>query len=246
MYYAININFLAIFLTLSDPCSRLGKLIPNCGFLLETGSFQQKFGATGAKMLSLTAKDGSDKAQRVSAAQRLLRCEEVVGRVTPVRASHSPRSRQTAAADSKWTPSRGEPCGGRGFVKGSIVGGGMFTRRDFILTSGSAVSAATLAGSVSAAVLAPKAALAIVSSARMGDAPAGAEVVRLSGDRLGDLRLISDSLEKGNSGQLVFALDAADELLLDVARLRAASVYHLQNSAAGVSSFALNAAGAGV
>lgn len=122
----------------------------------------------------------------------------------------------------------------------------MFTRRGFILTSGGAVSAITLAGSVSAAVLSPKAAIAIVSPAREGDAPAGAEVVRLSGDRLSDLGLIRDSMEKGASEHLVFALDAADELLLDVARTHAASVYHLQNSAAGVSSFVLNAAVAGV
>ena len=122
----------------------------------------------------------------------------------------------------------------------------MFTRRGFIQTSGGAVSALALTGGVSAAVLAPDAVVAVVSPARAGAAPIGADIVRLSGDRIADLNLIGEKLEKGASARLVFALDAADEVLLDVALSRSAPAYHLQNSAAGLSTFVLNTAVAGV
>ena len=123
----------------------------------------------------------------------------------------------------------------------------MFTRRGFLLTSSGALSALAFAGSVSAA---GNDRFVVVASPARSAGPLSGDPsftkITLSGDRLRDLSTLEDILRAGHAPRIRFVLDAADEVMLDLAQSRTASAYHITPLSAGMSEFRLNAVTAGV
>ncbi|MFB9224198.1 hypothetical protein [Paracoccus cavernae] len=123
----------------------------------------------------------------------------------------------------------------------------MFTRRGFLLTSSGALSALALAGSASAA---SSDSFVVIASPARATGPLSEDQhftkITLSGDRLRDLSTLEDILRAGHAPRIRFVLDAADEVMLDLAQSRTASAYHITPLSAGMSEFRLNAVTAGV
>lgn len=102
----------------------------------------------------------------------------------------------------------------------------MITRRGFIVASGSAVSALTLVGAGPVAAAFARDVTTVASRARaVAPADQGRKHIVLTGKTGEDFKTLEAILRDGPSEELVFSLDAADQLLLDIAQTRTASGY---------------------
>lgn len=115
----------------------------------------------------------------------------------------------------------------------------MITRRGFIISSGGAMAALSLAGGAAAAP-SGEILVSVASPARpLAPALQGASHFVLTGDRLGDMRTLENALTGRNGTTLRLSLDAADEVLFDVARTRVSAQAIKISAAAGSSDFRL-------
>lgn len=114
----------------------------------------------------------------------------------------------------------------------------MITRRGFMISSGGALAALSLAG-VAKAAPAGDGFVSVASPARpLATGLKGATHHVLTGDRLADIRTL-ETLVAETEGVLRLSLDSADEVLFDVARIRAVRPAVQVSAAAGVTDFRL-------
>lgn|GEM_PF-6729567 len=119
----------------------------------------------------------------------------------------------------------------------------MITRRGFMISSGSALAALSLAGAALAAH-AGDSLISIASPARpMAPALQGAKHLVLSGDRLADVRALEAALTGNAGATLRLSLDAADAVLFDVARTRVGVQATQISAAAGHADYRLISTG---
>lgn len=117
----------------------------------------------------------------------------------------------------------------------------MLTRRGFILTSGSALGALSLASAASAAALGRTEVLTITSINRTVPAAVqGARHITLTGNLVEDFATIEKVLAQAPAEELHLTLDAADEVLVDIAMTRVSSDYAPLHMADGSRAFRRN------
>lgn len=119
----------------------------------------------------------------------------------------------------------------------------MITRRGFMISSGGALAALSLAGAAVAST-AGESLVSIASPARpMAPALQGAKHLVLSGDRLADVRAIEVALNRNAGSTLRLSLDAADAVLFDVALTRVGVQATQVSAAAGFADYRLTSTG---
>lgn len=102
----------------------------------------------------------------------------------------------------------------------------MLTRRSFIFASGGAMGAVALASSAGAVVLGRSDVLTIASANRpLAAMDQGARHIILSGNPAQDLATLEKVLAEAPADHVALSLDAADDVLMDVASTRVSSAY---------------------
>ena len=103
----------------------------------------------------------------------------------------------------------------------------MLTRRGFIITSGSALGALSLASAAGASVLGGASDVLTIASVNrpLSAAAQGAGHISLTGDLVQDFATIEKAFSSASAPELRVSLDAADEVLLDIAMTRVSSNY---------------------
>lgn len=119
----------------------------------------------------------------------------------------------------------------------------MLTRRSFIFASGSAIGAAALANAAGAAVLARTDVLTIASANRpLAAMDQGNRHIILSGNPAEDLATLEKVLADAPADHVALSLDAADDVLMDVASTRVASAYVITGTVNGARALRRNSA----
>lgn len=114
----------------------------------------------------------------------------------------------------------------------------MITRRGFIIASGSALSALTLAGAGPVAAAFAQDLTTVASPARpLAAAEQGRRHIVLTGNRLEDVQILQKVLNDASSEDLRLSLDAADQVLLDIAQTRTTTDYRPVAAATGLIEF---------
>lgn len=114
----------------------------------------------------------------------------------------------------------------------------MITRRGFIMTSGTAMSALSLAGAgpVAAAFAGEK--MTIASPARpMAANEQGLRHIVLTGNRIDDVQTLEMVLAQKSTSEMTLSLDAADQVLFEIALTRTPAVFAPVAAAPGLMKF---------
>ncbi len=119
----------------------------------------------------------------------------------------------------------------------------MLTRRSFIFAGGSAMGAVALANAAGAAVLGRADVLTIASANRpLAAVDQDSRHIILSGHPAQDLATLEKVLADAPADHVALSLDAADDVLMDVASSRVASAYVVTGNVNGARALRRNSA----